>query len=287
MANAGTKSTSAGEDTATVMKQNNAELQPVMAERPIAQVNRRKQTAERSRSKITRSRGKGVNTPAARSVSARLLAGSAAQRSTGNSYRPANSLAGNEQYSSGSATASELGDFAAQVKVRLEGHSEHGGNEPAMPVTTTITTPAPRVQLHQPVQTAQFSRLIAQQYQRFTQGGQTGHEYSFEAGSLGNVRVTFTEGAAGTTMHILVESAQAQQQLLRVLPTVEDQFVDLGMNFADVDVEVGDTGSDSRFNKRSRRDPNVALSNGAEGSAPIELVTGIRDFGYNTVEFVA
>ena len=156
-----------------------------------------------------------------------------------------------------------------------------------MPVTTTITTPAPRVQLHQPVQTAQLSRLIAQQYQRFTQGGQTGHEYSFEAGSLGNVRVTFTEGAAGTTMLILVESAQAQQQLLRVLPTVEDQFVDLGMNFADVDVEVGDTGSDSRFNKRNRRDPNVALSNGAEGSAPVELVAGIRDFGYNTVEFVA
>lgn len=287
MATAGTKSTSAGEDTATVMKQNNAELQPVMAERPLAQVNRRKQTAERSRSKITRSRGRGVNTPATRSASTRQLAGSAAQRSAGNSYRPANSLAGNEQYSSGSATASELGDFAAQVKVRLEGHSEHGGNEPAMPVTTTTTTPAPRVQLHQPVQAAQFSRLIAQQYQRFTQGGQTGHEYSFEAGSLGNVRVTFTEGAAGTTMHILVESAQAQQQLLRVLPTVEDQFVDLGMNFADVDVEVGDTGSDSRFNKRSRRDPNVALSNGAEGSAPIELVTGIRDFGYNTVEFVA
>ncbi len=288
MANAGTKSTSVGEDTATVMKQNNAELQPVMAQRPIAQVNRRKQTAERSRSGITRSSSRGVFTPAMRSVSAEQLPGAATQRDTGNSYRPANSLAGNEQqHSSGPATVSELGNFAGQVKIRLEGHSEHGGNEPAMPVTTTTTTPAPRVQLQQPVQTAQFARLTAQQYQRFTQGGQTGHEYSFNAGSLGNVRVTFTEGAAGTTLHILVESSQAQQQLQRALPTVQDQFVGLGLNFADVDVEVGDTGSDSRFTKRHRRDRSVALSNGAEESAPVELVAGIRNFGYNTVEFVA
>ncbi len=288
MANAGTKSASAGEDTANVMKQNNTELQPVMAERPMAQVNRRKQTTERSRSGITRSRGRGVSTPVRRSVSEKQVPGAATQRNTGNSYRPANSLAGNEQQnSSRPATVTELGNFADQVKVRLEGHNEHGGNEPVMPVTTTTTTPAPRVQLTQPVQAAQFARLTAQQYQRFTQGGQTNHEYSFAAGSLGNVRVTFAESAAGTTMHILVESSQAQQQLQRALPTVQDQFVDLGMNFADVDVEVGDSGSDSRFTERHHRDRNVALPEGAEESAPIELVAGFRNFGYNTVEFVA
>ena len=289
MANAGTKSASAGEDTVNVMKQNNAELQPVMAERPIAHLNRRKQTAERSRSRLTRSRSRGVSAPAGRSVSKKQLPGAATQRNTGNSYRPANSLAGNEQqHSSRPATVTELGNFAGQVKVRLEGHSEHGGNEPAMPVTTTVTTPVPRpVQLVQPMQPAQFARLTAQQYQRFMQGGQTGHEYTFDAGSLGNVRVTFTEGAAGTTLHILVGSSQAQQQLQRALPTVQDQFVDLGLNFADMDVEVGDTGSDSRFTERHRRDHNVALPNGAEESAPIELVAGIRNFGYNTVEFVA
>ncbi len=276
-------------NTAKVLTQDNSELPPVMAQRPQTPVNRRSKAGKRPSSRLAKGRVPGVRASVVQPAIKEPIPGTAEAARKEGSNQPANNLTGNNQ-SPGSRpdTVQELSDFASQVKVGTQGLGENGRPEPAVPMTPLHTTPAPKpVALELPIQPAQFARLTAQQYHRFAQAGQTGKEFSFEAGAMGNVRLTFSESAAGITLHVVVESSQAQQQLYRALPTIEAEFVDLGLKFGDVSVEVGDTGEDNRFTLRpdQRRDP--ALPAGVDDSIPVEIVTGIRDFGYNTVEFVA
>ncbi|MEE9465760.1 MAG: hypothetical protein V3W14_09350 [Candidatus Neomarinimicrobiota bacterium] len=289
MAKAAPVNTPSEMNTANVLKQENWELPPVLAQRPHNPVNRRSKTGKRLSSRLATGRVPGVRTPAVQPTIKEPIPGTAEATHRQGSNQPANNLTGIDQPpGSQPETVQELSDFASQVKVGTKGLGEHGRIEPAVPMTPIHTTPAPKpVTLELPIQPAQFARLTAQQYHRFTQGGQTGNEYSFEAGALGNVRITFSQSAVGTTLHVVVESSLAQQQLHRALPTVEAEFVDLGLEFADVSVEVGDTGDDSRFALRHNQRRSSALPAGVDESIPVELVTGIRDFGYNTVEFVA
>jgi len=135
---------------------------------------------------------------------------------------------------------------------------------------------------------ASLARMTALHYSRFVSGEQRGSVFTFNGGSLGNVRLTFQESDSGTTLHIVVASLEVRHVLQRALPNLEQEWAYQGMDFSNVNVEVGDTGYEGDFPDQENLNGTPAIdSTETEEVAIDEESESVRDYGYNTVEFVA
>ena len=187
-----------------------------------------------------------------------------------------------------SAHQGQRGSVIETMKVGTVRGGESTGESLSSPVIPSPPTP-PTV-TEGSVATATLARLTVQHFNRYTAGDQRSNVFTFEAASLGSVKVTFLENQSGTNLHILVDSNEARQMLQRALPNLEQEWTQNGLNFADVNVEVGNTGREGRFPS----DDLISQAPALQPTTVTEDVTtetrpemGMRHYGYNTVEFVA
>ncbi len=179
-------------------------------------------------------------------------------------------------------------DFVKPVSLGVQKNGEHMGNESPAPATHSLPTPAPPLAGETSASLASLARMTALHYSRFVSGEQRGNVFTFDGGSLGNVRLTFQESNAGTTLHIVVESLEVRHVLQRALPNLEQQWTHQGLNFSDVNVEVGDTGHERGFSDQENLPGTPSIDSTATEEVAIdEESESVRDYGYNTVEFVA
>lgn len=177
--------------------------------------------------------------------------------------------------------------FVKPVTVEVHRSGEHQGDESPAPLTHSLPIPAP-APLEATASLASLARLTVLHYSRFVVSEQRSSVFTFDGGSLGNVQLTFQESNTGTTLHIMVGSPEVRQMLQRALPNLEQQWSNEGLNFADVSVEVGDTGRESVLPGQGNPAGTPAIeSAAADEVAPEEESEGVRYYGYNTVEFVA
>ncbi|MCH7858391.1 MAG: hypothetical protein IID14_01675 [Candidatus Marinimicrobia bacterium] len=212
--------------------------------------------------------------------------GIASDQVKGNGSNPANSLT----HVSRSQDIFHLKDGddsgllrAINVGVTIDG--EHTGDQAPAPITLPLPTPAT---VPAPANLASLARLTVLQYNRFVNGDQNGQMFSFNGGSLGNVRITFTEGAAGTALHITVDSSAMQHMLQRALPNLEQGWTHQGLNFTNVNVEVGYSGSENGSLERGNTRQTPTLPSEMSDEDPSEFVNEVyKDYGYNTLDLVA
>ena len=133
-----------------------------------------------------------------------------------------------------------------------------------------------------------LGRMMVVHYNRFVSSSHNQNIFRVDGGALGNVRITFSEAAAGTSLQIVVESPELQQQLQRALPQLQQEWSQMGMNLGDVNVQVSNSGRDTASNGEGRLPSGPAKQSAEAEQAPAEN-EGVRhkDYGYNTVEFVA
>ncbi|MFC1618656.1 hypothetical protein ACFL45_01790 [Candidatus Neomarinimicrobiota bacterium] len=134
-----------------------------------------------------------------------------------------------------------------------------------------------------------LARLTVSQYFRFVSSEQPNGVFTFNGGSLGNVQLSFRETDSGTVLQIVVESSEIRQVIQRTLPSLERDWVQEGLNFSDVNVEVGDAGYqwDSPGTADQTKIPTSQESAEALQVSPEIIEQAIKDYGYNTLEFVA
>jgi hypothetical protein len=179
-------------------------------------------------------------------------------------------------------------DFVKPVSLGVRKSGEHVGNESPAPAIHSLPTPAPPQAVETSANLASLARMTVLHYSRFVSGEQRSSVFTFDGGSLGNVQLTFQESNAGTTLHILVESLEVRQVLQRALSNLEQEWAHQGLNFSDVNVEVGDTGHERGFSDQENLPGTPAIdSTETEEVAIDEESESVRDYGYNTVEFVA
>ena len=178
-------------------------------------------------------------------------------------------------------------DFVKPVSLGVRKSGEHVGNESPAPVTHSLPTPAPAA-VEVPANLASLARMTALHYSRFVSGEQRSSVFAFDGGSLGNVQLTFQESNAGTTLHILVESLEVRQVLQRALSSLEQEWAHQGLDFSDVSVEVGDTGRERGFPGQGDLARTPAIDSVVTEDVAIDTESdSVKDYGYNTVEFVA
>ena len=134
-----------------------------------------------------------------------------------------------------------------------------------------------------------LARLTVSQYFRFVGSEQSNSVFTINGGSLGNVQLTFSETDSGTVLNIIVESAEIRQLIQRTLPSLERDWLQEGLDFSDVNVEVGDTDDQWEFSgtEDQTRIPIQQESAETLQVTPETIEQAIRDYGYNTLEFVA
>ena len=135
---------------------------------------------------------------------------------------------------------------------------------------------------------ASLGRMTVVHYNRFVSSSRSQNVFEVNGGALGKVRITFSEAAAGTSLQIVVESPELQQQLQRALPQLQQEWGQMGMRLGDVNVQVGDSGRDTASNGEESLPSDPAKQSAEAEQAPAENeVVRHKDYGYNTVEFVA
>jgi len=207
----------------------------------------------------------------------------------GDGFHPANSLT-NQQVSQRPTPDGDgiSRDFVKPVSLGVRKSGEHVGNESPAPVTHSLPTPAPPQAVEVPANLASLARMTVLHYSRFVSGEQRNSVFTFNGGSLGNVQLTFQESNAGTTLQILVESLEVRQVLQRALPNLEQEWAHQGLDFSDVSVEVGDTGYEGDFPGQENLNGTPAIDSMETEEVSIDTESeSARDYGYNTVEFVA
>ncbi len=111
-----------------------------------------------------------------------------------------------------------------------------------------------------------------------------------DGGPMGEMDIEFHQEATREQITIFVENDLAKSELQRVMPHIEDNMNQRGLNFSNVDVEV----KDNHKNSESMGDENSQHSDSNEKAAPPEqMVTEDnqantnRNYGYNTMEVLA
>ena len=207
----------------------------------------------------------------------------------GDGFHPANSLT-NQQVSQRPTPDGDgiSRDFVKPVSLGVRKSGEHVGNESPAPMIHSLPTPAPPQAVEVPANLAFLARMTVLHYSRFVSGEQRSSVFTFDGGSLGNVQLTFQESNAGTTLHILVESLEVRQVLQRALPNLEQEWAHQGLDFSDVSVEVGDTGRERGFPGQGDLARTPAIDSVVTEDVAIDTESdSVKDYGYNTVEFVA
>ena len=183
------------------------------------------------------------------------------------------------------------GDNRGLMKNEMVGLIRSGearGEDSPAPQAAIPASPAPTAH----TETASLATLARQtvlHYGRYVSGEQRNNVFAFDGGSLGKVQITFQENHAGTTLHIVVDSPEARQMLQRALPNLAQQWAQEGLDFSDVDVTVEDSGGE----QASSDGGGTAQESTESSEAMDEIVnediksSGVRYYGYNTVEFVA
>ena len=135
---------------------------------------------------------------------------------------------------------------------------------------------------------ASLSRMAVVHYNRFVSSSQSQTVFQVDGGALGSVKFTFSDAAAGASLQIVVDSPELQQQLQRALPQLQQEWGQMGMRLGDVNVQVSDSGRDAAFNGEESlpSDPDMQSVEAEQAPAENEVLRA-RDYGYNTVEFVA
>ncbi|UCH09901.1 MAG: flagellar hook-length control protein FliK [Fidelibacterota bacterium] len=150
-----------------------------------------------------------------------------------------------------------------------------------------MPTPQP-VPMEAAVSLASLARMTVLQYSRFVKSEQPQSVFTFDSGQLGQVRLAFSESEVGTMLHIVVESTEVRQMLQRALSNLEQEWTHQGLDFSDVNVEVGDTGQEHGFPDQGTAGRNPAISSATIEDSVADMETeSVKDYGYNTVEYVA
>lgn len=260
----------------------------LMTDRPEVQIVEIRSAGRTNRSKRVRGPSIRRRITQARPDSQRPSAGIPSEQVKGNGSNPANSLT-NESRSQALFQPMD-GDHSGltkSVNVGVSINGEHTGDQTPAPMTLPLPTPTPTT-VPVPANLASMARLTVLQYNRFVNGNQNSQVFSFDGGSLGNVRMTFTEGAAGTALYIAVDSPVMQHMLQRALPNLEQGWTQQGLNFTNVNVEVGHSGSENGSLERENTRQTPTLPSEVSDEDPSEFVEEVyRDYGYNTVDLVA
>ncbi|MFB0516432.1 MAG: flagellar hook-length control protein FliK [Candidatus Neomarinimicrobiota bacterium] len=257
-------------------------------DRPVVPVTAQGTSGSTSSSRAATERSTGRGTSRVRIDGQRSAASLRVEDSRGSGSHSATSLTNQDGLRRSPSNDERISrGFVKPVQVGVQRSGERWGDESPAPLTHSLPTSAP-APLEVSASLASLARLTVLYYSRFAGGEQRSSVFTFNGGSLGNVQLTFQESNAATTLHIVVESPEARQMLQRALPNLEQEWAHQGLNFSDVNVEVGDTGRGSGFLSQGNPTRTPALESAViDEVAADEESEGVRNYGYNTVEFVA
>ncbi len=207
----------------------------------------------------------------------------------GDGYNPAIRLTNQDGSQRSAPNGDQISrDFVKPVTLGIRQKDGRMGDGTPATVSQSLPTPAPAT-VGMTADLASLARITALYHSRFSGGEQRGSVFTFNGGSLGNVQLTFQESDSGTTLHILVESSEVRQVLQRALPSLEQEWISQGLNLSNVSVEAGDTGREGSFTDQgnSTRIPADSTMVTDEVSIDAEIERSVRNYGYNTVEYVA
>ncbi|MCH8327475.1 MAG: flagellar hook-length control protein FliK [Candidatus Marinimicrobia bacterium] len=173
------------------------------------------------------------------------------------------------------------------VELGTQGSTETGSRMIQVPVAQTST-------LNQPLNSAtpllaNLARMTVVHYNRFVSGSQNQSVFQVDGGSLGNVKIIFSEASAGTTLTIMVSSPELQQQLQRALPQLQQEWGNLNLNLGQVNVQVNNSHQGQAFTGEEGKPGRPKQQSTADvDDVPVAMaMERIMDYGYNTVEYVA
>ena len=262
-------------------KQEQVKTAPAKDARPVVKSKTGKHHVSRSAAKITNA--------GSEAASIRRSNPQAEQHSAVNK-EPVNALTGKSSVPTDSSLKGEdPGALAKSAGMVKSGNSaEAATGQPLMAEVPAMSAPANKAApVMPPSLPAQLARETSNQFQSMIRSGQTSGEFSFQGGTLGTVRVTFTESNLGTALQITVETTEVQHALQKSLPTVEQELNLQGLQFAEVRVAVGNSGEQKGFSSAGAPAEETAVPEEAADQAAENNEEGARDYGYNTVEFVA
>jgi len=124
-----------------------------------------------------------------------------------------------------------------------------------------------------------------------TDSGSLQAKFVLDAGAMGQLDVEFHQESNKDIITIMVDHETAKNDLIRILPQIEDNLQQRGFDMNQVEVEVRNNqeGGESSANqdRRHSRSNEDNTSSSDLGMSDDNLITTNRNYGYNTMEVLA
>lgn len=111
---------------------------------------------------------------------------------------------------------------------------------------------------------------------------------AIESDSVGKIEVQFSRDPEKNKATIVVDSEEVSNQIQKVMPSIVDNLNQKGIQFTALDVQVRDFNDNRKREKESGRLANTQEQNETESDLNFSInKQSIRNYGYNTIEYVA
>ncbi len=116
-------------------------------------------------------------------------------------------------------------------------------------------------------------------------------KFSVDAGQMGNLQIKFQQNSGKEQISIFVENDSIKNDMLKIVPQIEENLKQRDLNFSSLDVEVSTNPKEKEFTEQQdRKNSHSAQTEDSllnqEGSST-ENSTLNRKYGYNTLEVLA
>jgi hypothetical protein len=111
-----------------------------------------------------------------------------------------------------------------------------------------------------------------------------------EESPLGKVEMNYKEQLKNKTLKIVVESESIKNEVLKMLPQINDQLHAKGLDLVQFRVDVGAFTEKENFQKNKHKNNSNAKANKieeVEDESAKHSTINIKEYGYNTIEYVA
>jgi hypothetical protein len=111
-----------------------------------------------------------------------------------------------------------------------------------------------------------------------------------EESPLGKVEMNYKEQLKNKTLKIVVESESIKNEVLKMLPQINDQLHAKGLDLVQFRVDVGAFTEKENFQKNKHKNNSNAKTNKieeVEDESAKHSTINIKEYGYNTIEYVA
>ena len=133
------------------------------------------------------------------------------------------------------------------------------------------------------IQKAQFQQANAKQVSKTS--------FVVKAGQLGNLDIDFHKESGKEQIMVYVDNENARNDLLKVVPQIEENLQSKGFTFTGLEVEIRNSDLKQQFEHSNDRSGSGAQDRGPEtdqkGAIEEQDEIENRKYGYNTMEVLA